>query len=231
MSANSAASVLSKAVDYALSVCFGLIGLWALVALFSAGYLRYAIPLSPDDIGLLSHLGLFSLEDQCLTVIVLFPAMVGIANLLERLYRDTGSGNTYSATTTLVLVSLLLWVGVSDRTTYLVALANGDARLGCFVTEARECREMLSLSTQGTQSMYQDGGKHRYADWYVASLTAKTGRAPTSLHAPLSSALPLFSLPVVAWRAQELAVALEAQRQDVQRLRAEVGPYRVPVPY
>ncbi|MBV7542226.1 hypothetical protein [Acidovorax sp. sic0104] len=196
----------------------------AVVALLNAAWLSFHVPLTESDFAQASWLGspAWALHPSTSVLGVAVAAgavLVGVALWVRhRLLTPLAVALTAVAVTQF---------GMSEAAVARVGLLDGTVRIGCFVPEARECREMLRLEVSGARSRYPDAGTpadrrgNLNDTWYDARLEAEV---PMSVRA----LIPYYIYPGAALirslahlgKADELRGVVEAQRAQLRRMHA-----------
>ncbi|CAB5514616.1 hypothetical protein LMG26857_03675 [Achromobacter anxifer] len=123
-----------------------------------------------------------------------------------------------------VLLAAVLAITGNPDWTVRAGLLDGTIRIGCYVPETAECREMLGLARDSAQSRYaskDDQAKGMIdAEWYTKRLTDVV---PAEVH----DKVVFYVLPGIAiarmlahWgNADQLKAVIETQRQEAKDLR------------
>lgn len=181
------------------------------------GWLAYKIPVSAQDLRDAS--GLFSIAPAGY-----LSNVIGVGLSLTCLLMGGALGvarNSPVPALSGIFLALLLYVVGSPTVQLRESVAGGTAKIGCFVWDSKECREMLGVPAGNARSMYvpraeADRTGEIYEDWYLKA----RGKLEPSL---VLSAIPLVKAPYYALHIDELNARMNAQRADVARFRAANG--------
>lgn len=191
-----------------------------LAGLFIVGcecWLAYKVPVSAQDLHDSSWLFAFAPVDYLTNVIglglsftcLLMGAAIGVAK------------NSPVPALTGIAMALVLYAAGSPTVQLRESVAGGTAKIGCFVWDSKECRQMLGVPVNNARSMYApraeaDRTGEVYEDWYLKA----RGKLEPNLVLPT---VPLLKAPYYALHTDELNARLAAQRAEVARFRAANG--------
>lgn len=188
-----------------------------LLILGCEGWLAYKVPVSAQDLHDSSWLFSFAPVDYMRNVIglglsatcLVMGAVIGITR------------NAAFPVLSGVFFAVVLHAAGSPTVQLRESVAGGTAKIGCFVWDSKECRQMLGVPVSNARSMYvpraeADRTGEVYEDWY---LKARRKLEPSLLQ----TTIPLLKAPYYALNTDELNARLNAQRAEVARFRAANG--------
>lgn len=181
------------------------------------GWLAYKVPVSAQDLHDASWLFSFAPVDYLRNVVglglsltcLLVGGAIGVAK------------NSPVPALTGIAMAVVLYAAGSPTVQLREGVAGGTAKVGCFVWDSKECREMLGVPVNNARSMYlpraeADRTGEVYEDWYLKA----RGKLEPNL---LLTTIPLLKAPYYALHTDELNGRLAAQRAEVARFRAANG--------
>ncbi len=197
---------------------FALGALYLLACVASALWLRHAVPLDAQDLRDAAWLSSY-------TTAMHFSGVLGAALAVTWVLMSLALAVARQSAMPLLLAAaagLFSWAHQEDTLVRVGVLA-GHVRIGCFVPEALECREMLGLPAAGAVSRYNPpalrDGEGLNAAWYQARIDALPASVRT---AALEFSLPgasMLATPWVALNADVLRERLAEQHAELALLR------------
>lgn len=186
---------------------------WILLCIMASAYLGWRVPISAQDIAWASWQGSYTTSTHPIGyMIVIGGSFMGL--LFVVLSRSP------ILALVLVIMSLMLGMGSSEKIMIPVGIAHGTIKIGCFTPNSRECNAMLGIADQGAPSFFAPSKQGQlgqdYADWY----TAQWRQQPVSLMASVPGGY-FFMSPLYVFRAQKIEATLQRQRKAVVDLRAQ----------
>lgn len=191
-----------------------LVSNWVLLSASAVLWLHYAVPLTAQDLAETSWLGSYS-------VAAMFNGFLGYAVVGIGLFVLLALSVAKNSKVPLIFSLLLLPVLFLEGTAVRVGIADGSVKIGCYVYEARECREMLNIPVENTLSRYtmtENGIVD--APWYVEA--RQKVMLNKENHRACAPFIPFLSTPFLLGKEGELRAKIAEQRQEVQRIRAAV---------
>jgi len=187
---------------------------WLLAGLITLAKLAWVVPLTDLDYDASSWLGSPRSALQLTTGAV--GALLISAVFVFGLMLSTIEG-TWRAAAIGALVCLSLGFGMGRGAVTRIGIYEDVIKIGCFVPNSLECRDMLHLPKDGALSMYNDKSQPTrwtvHQDWYRQARSEEVSSAQEQLAGLLSvPGAVLFRAPLYWNRADELAEKVNLQR-------------------
>lgn len=214
---------LSSLVFAVFLIAVALVVVWVLAGLVSLGLLAYSVPLLDSDLQNASWLGSPSSAlhfTKGYVVFALFFTYVGTGLAISLV------SGVRSPIVAGLLMAMALFVGGGERATVRVGILDGTIRIGCYVPESLECKQMLGLPQEGAQSLYKStDSTAEWAPWYAAKRAALESEdlsfRKTFYVQPCGA---LLRAPLYLGSADTLKELVIKQRQEVADLKKAATP-------
>ena len=229
-SPGSAPRPLSRTEKLVMGGSLALVGplmLWGLVGVCAQAWLAWNVPLTAQDLKYASWLGSPSLALHFTT---------GLANLLSVTLLAMATVIAVLRRTAIPAFMAIFFVlagqlGMGDAAVVRMGVLDGTVKVGCYVPETRECRNMLGLSVDShAPSMYpstEEAVAHPNEAWSAWYRDARAKVVSTNLeHRALWTDIPgavILEAPLHLGEAARLRRLLAAQRAEVAKMQKE-GP-------
>jgi hypothetical protein len=209
--------------DVLLFGLFLLALVWLTLCIGSTLWLAHQVPLSAADLMHASWLGSYTTAT--------YPSGV-LGRALVSMWLAISIALAVSQSSIRPLaIALVLTTGMelamSKEMMVQVGVANGSIKIGCYVYEARECREMLGVPARGAKSRYEPPSAQakdfRDAQWYKQAL----GSQEISIFDVMPGGYFLRT-PFLLGHTAELTAKLDKQRTEVARFQAQAQLWATP---
>lgn len=204
-------SLFARLSGFAILIAGAAVLLWLLAIALSATWLAYQVPVTAADLAQASWLPSYVTATH-------FSGALAWAVACSLLLVGLALGIT-KQTIAPGLSAVVLACGVllnSEQLMVRIGIATDTVKVGCFVSETKECRRMLGLP-DNFPSRYLEDGKE--APWYVAEREKVVTARPVDIAQQSMPGWALLNAPRFVFDAPKINAKLKQQRAALAALK------------
>lgn len=211
---NNAPTIVDKAYPLVLAAVPLALAAGAVSYVAMHFFAKALVPLEPTDIAQSSWIGYTHAQWAGSMIGIALPATLGLTALFVGVALCS-----LPAFITGSVLALSTHFIASPEMAYRASIAAGNAKVGCFVWDSKECHALMGLNNTDARSMYLplDEANARgtpYADWYDAERPKALSFSQALAWTPTGLGTNTLS---VVWNAEKINKALAEQRAELQR--------------
>ena len=216
----------AEMVGWSLVALMCLFFLWVLIGALSLYWLSFSVPVSDEAIRDTSWLTGASTARFVASAVGCAVFVLPMLMVLASARSDfQGQLEQLLPVGVMLLIAFLCVPPTSLESQVRVGLYEGTHKIGCFVPDTVECREMLKLpASTAAMSMYAAPGNDDPRGWTPEYRAARSAVVSDELEATaIRAAFPFFLLfraPLFIGKGAEMRAALEKQTAELAALRA-----------